>query len=166
MEFSHSRFTRFFSPDRSIEFRKESDGLEYGYYLVDDVLLRPLDQETPPKISLNEKIILNNILFETNKAEIQEASKPELNELVAFLNLSEKYHLKIMGHTDSQGNMDQNIVLSNNRANSIKQFLIENGIDESRIKAVGFGSAYPIVNNDSEENRKINRRVEIKITEK
>ena len=135
-----------FSPDSSIEFKKEPDGLEYGYYMVDDVLLRPLHQKISPKIKVNEKIILNNILFETNKANIQEVSKPELNELVAFLNLSERYHLKIMGHTDSQGDMDQNIVLSNNRANSIKQFLIENGIDESRIKAVGFGSAYPILN--------------------
>lgn len=157
-----------FSPDKSIEFKTETDGIEYGYYLLDDVLLRPLHQEKAkaPKLKTNEVIVLNNILFEFDKAVLQEISKPQLNELVEYLDLHQNYEIEIMGHTDSKGSKEHNLELSKNRANAIQQYLTSKGINDLRIHPTGLGSSYPIVANDSEENRKINRRVEIKIIEK
>ena len=70
-----------------------------------------------------------------------------------------------MGHTDSRGSEKHNLALSQKRANSIKAYLIENGVEDFRIKSIGLGSSNPIALNDSEKNRKINRRVEVKIVE-
>lgn len=155
-----------FSPDKSIEFTKEKDGLTYGYYLLDDVALRPLNPKVAQELSTNEIIVLEHVMFEFDKAKIQEVSKPQLDELAKYLSSNENYQLEIMGHTDSKGSVAHNLKLSQERANSIKQYLTEKGIDELRIVPIGLGSKYPIVDNETEENRKINRRVEIKVIEK
>ena len=155
-----------FSPDNSIGFKEEINGLDYGYYLLDDVLLRPVHPETPPELKPNEIIVLEKIFFEFDKANIQEVSKPQLNELVEYLKSNENYHLEIMGHTDSKGGEAYNLELSQERANSIKEFLVKNGIEDFRISPIGLGSTSPILANISEENRQINRRVEIRIIEK
>ena len=155
-----------FGSDKSMEVEQEENGLKYGYYLLDDVLLRPLYQNTHQKISLNETIILENILFEFDKATIIETSKPELDNLVKVLKSNDKFIIEIMGHTDNQGSLAHNLKLSQKRADSIKEYLTKNGVEVDRVIAKGMGSEYPIVSNDSEENRKINRRVEIKINER
>ena len=159
-----------FGPDESIEFKKEKNGLEYGYYLLDDVLLKALHQkpfqEIFQEIKVNENIVLENILFEFDKATIIETSKPELDKLAKFLISNHQYSIDIMGHTDTKGSTEHNLKLSQKRANSIKQYLTEKGVNNDRIYAIGLGSKHPIVPNTSEKNRKINRRVEIKIKEK
>ena len=71
--------------------------------------------------------------------------------------------IEIAGHTDSIGDNKTNIILSNNRAKSIKSYLVKNGILESRIKCVGYGEKQPITNNSTKEGREKNRRIEIRI---
>lgn len=164
-----------FLDDGYIEFKSEPDGLEYGYYLLDDVLLRPLNGKTPEppppppkqttKLKTNEVLVLENILFEFDKAILQDVSKPQLHELIEYLKSNDRYQIEIRGHTDAIGTTQRNQELSEQRANTIKNYLTTHGIQAQRVHPVGFGSSIPLAPNDSEDNRKINRRVEIKITE-
>jgi OOP family OmpA-OmpF porin len=154
-----------FSTPKTLKYKIEPDGLDYGYYLLDDVTLSPVDSTGLPLLVPDKIMVLEDILFEYNKAILQESSKPQLNELAEYLKANQQYHINIMGHTDSIGGKAYNLKLSEDRALSIKEYLLQQGIQEPRITSVGKGSDFPLVPNDSEENRKTNRRVEIKISE-
>jgi len=69
--------------------------------------------------------------------------------------------IRVEGHTDSNGKTEQLIKLSKDRAVAIKAYLVNRGIDENRVETVGFGGQYPVVDNDTEKNRRRNRRVEV-----
>ncbi|MPN15035.1 putative lipoprotein YiaD [bioreactor metagenome] len=77
-----------------------------------------------------------------------------------------KMQIKLQGHTDNIGNAKSNMILSNNRVESVKSFLVTKGIDETRIQTKGFGQSQPIETNDTEEGRAKNRRVEFFILSK
>jgi OOP family OmpA-OmpF porin len=79
--------------------------------------------------------------------------------------LKEEINIKIeiAGHTDSIGDNKTNLILSENRSKSVKSYLVTKGIDESRIKCVGYGENQPITSNSSNEGREKNRRIEIRI---
>ena len=154
-----------FSTPNTLAYKIEPDELEYGYYLLDDVSLNPVDSTGLPLLVPDKIMVLEDILFEYDKAVLQESSMPQLNELAEYLNSNQQYYINIMGHTDSRGSKAYNLKLSEDRALSIKNYLIQQGIQDTRITSIGKGSGFPIVPNDSEENRKINRRVEIKISE-
>jgi len=140
-------------------------GLDYGYYLFDDVMLKPLSPAKVTILKTNEVIILEHIIFEFDKATIKISSEDQLNELEDYLQLHEKYQLEVFGHTDAKGSLDYNLQLSQKRAIAIKQYLVQKGIHPDRISAIGKGSSNPVVTNDSDQNRQLNRRVEIKINE-
>lgn len=110
-----------------------------------------------PKEILKE--VYNNLNFETNKANILESSFNSLNELANLLQKT-NYSLIIAGHTDNVGSANSNLILSQKRAEAVKTYLINKGIDTQRITAKGFGENMPIAPNDTEENRALNRRVE------
>lgn len=116
---------------------------------------------TPLKVG--EIAPLNNIFFVQSKAEMLPESKPELDQLLRLLNINPDLEIELSGHTDNQGPALANMELSESRAISITNFLIENGIDKKRIKAKGYGENKPIASNDTAESRKKNRRVEIKV---
>jgi outer membrane protein OmpA-like peptidoglycan-associated protein len=107
--------------------------------------------------------VLNNIYFETAKAELKEKSKTELDKLIQFLTASPSLRVEITGHTDDIGDTKQNVVLSQKRAQAVTDYLIKSGIRSNRIKAVGYGKTRPIVPNTSDENRRQNRRIEWRI---
>jgi outer membrane protein OmpA-like peptidoglycan-associated protein len=111
------------------------------------------------------RIQFSSIEFETGSAEIHDEMKPDLEKLVDFLLDNPGMTLNISGHTDSKGDPDKNFKLSTDRANSIRNYLIERGnIDPARIEAKGYGSTMPIVKEEkTEEDRKLNRRVEFEI---
>lgn len=105
---------------------------------------------------------LNNLFFETAKYEILPESFVELDrwaEIIQTNNLKVEIH----GHTDNVGNAGNNQTLSQNRANSVRTYLISKGCKENQLTATGFGETKPVANNDGEEGRSKNRRVEIKI---
>ncbi|NJO00458.1 MAG: OmpA family protein [Bacteroidia bacterium] len=105
------------------------------------------------------------IEFKENSAEITDPMKPDLDKLIMFLSDHPNLGLKISGHTDSRGNPDDNLRLSQARADAIKEYLVREGrFQDTRIEATGYGSSRPIVANEvSEEDRRINRRVEFEI---
>lgn len=105
-------------------------------------------------------IVLKNILFETGSAQLKATSNAELDQLAKELKAKPALNIEISGHTDNVGNEATNKLLSKNRADAVKAYLVEKGIAETRLTTVGHGSAKPIASNDTEEGRKQNRRVE------
>jgi len=122
------------------------------------VLLQPIE--------IGNKVILNNIFFDTNKFDLKPESLAELDKLVEFMMLNPTLHIEISGHTDNVGSTQANQILSENRAKSVYQYLIINKIDAGRLVYKGYGETQPIAPNDNEDGRKKNRRTEFKIISK
>lgn len=108
---------------------------------------------------------LPNVQFEKNKAILLRSSIPQLNELAAYLIENKGIEAEIIGHTDSDGDAEANRILSQNRAEALRQYLIENGVESWRIKATGKGESDPVTDNSTAEGRAMNRRVEVKLSE-
>ena len=107
--------------------------------------------------------VLENIFFEVNKFELQPASITELEKVYKMLDLNKDIEVEISGHTDSDGNDQDNMVLSENRAQAVVDWLVEKGISSSRLSFKGYGETKPIVDNSSKENKAKNRRTELTI---
>jgi outer membrane protein OmpA-like peptidoglycan-associated protein len=120
-----------------------------------------MDRETDP---IESKIAFQSLEFENGKADILPAMHQDLDKLANFMIDHPKFTLNISGHTDSQGSEDSNLRLSQARADAIKAYLIyEFKIGANRINAHGYGSSKPIVEEQSDNDRKLNRRVEFDI---
>jgi outer membrane protein OmpA-like peptidoglycan-associated protein len=98
------------------------------------------------------------ILFDYNKWDIKPESEPLLDEIVDAMLSRPKLRLEIQGHTDNIGGPDFNQVLSERRATAVFDAIISKGIEQSRLRWIGFGMSMPVAQNDTEENRAKNRR--------
>ncbi len=107
--------------------------------------------------------ILNNIFFETDKYELKDKSRTELDKVVRFLDQNQEVSIEISGHTDDVGDPAYNKSLSEKRAQAVFTYLVDHGITPDRLKARGYGQSSPAYENDSPENRSKNRRIEFKI---
>ncbi len=107
----------------------------------------------------------NDILFETNKAELKPGAMRNLYPLITFLKEHPQRTLLIEGYTDSTGTDSYNLNLSQRRADAVLNFLSMNGIGADRVKAQGYGKEYPVATNNNEAGRSQNRRVELIISE-
>jgi outer membrane protein OmpA-like peptidoglycan-associated protein/Tfp pilus assembly protein PilF len=126
----------------------------------------PVHKDIPMEpLKAGARAIMKNIFFETNQYELIETSRIELNKLVAMLQKYPDIKIEIGGHTDNVGSHEYNISLSQNRAKSVRDYLIENKIDPARIKYKGYGETQPVDSNDTEEGKANNRRTEFKIIE-
>ena len=105
-----------------------------------------------------------NVFFDLNSATLLTNSNVELNALVEYLQNTLNATILIEGHTDNTGNANANMLLSNNRAEAIAQFLMNKGIDKNRITTKGYGSTKPIAENITEQGRTQNRRTSFTIT--
>lgn len=126
-------------------------------------------QETAFQLDMAEigaPIILRNIFFEFNKHQLLPTSFPELEKLYSYLQKNEKVVIEIAGHTDSVGTEIYNAALSEARASSVIAYLEEKGIDQNRMTAKGYGESRPVVSNNSEQGRAMNRRVEFTVLSK
>ena len=103
------------------------------------------------------------ILFDTGKASIKFQSAEVLNQIINVLKKFPKSRFRIEGYTDSTGNKQKNITLSQNRADAVKIYLIQGGIDQSRLESMGYGPEKPIASNKTRKGRELNRRVEINL---
>ena len=106
------------------------------------------------------------ILFDTGKATIKFQSAEVLNQIINVLKKFPKSRFRIEGYTDSTGNKQKNITLSQNRADAVKIYLIQGGIDQSRLESIGYGPDKPIASNKNKKGRALNRRVEINLIKK
>jgi outer membrane protein OmpA-like peptidoglycan-associated protein len=118
------------------------------------------------KAEVGSRAVLKNIFFDTGKSDLKQESVSELENIFELLESNPNLKVQINGHTDNTGDDSTNKVLSLKRASSVVNHLIEKGISQTRLTAVGFGEERPLVSNDDEmDGREINRRTEIEITE-
>lgn len=108
-------------------------------------------------------IRLNNIFFDFGKASLKEESHSELNRLAMLLTKNTDLSIEIGGHTDNVGSEEDNLNLSQQRTESVVNYLIEQGVSKSRLLAKGYGETSPLADNDTDEGKASNRRVEFKI---
>ncbi len=128
--------------------------------------VQPLEALVPPAerraVADSEAVFegkLENVLFETGRYGILPAHHPMLEEVLKVLADNPSYLLEIHGHTDDVGFPADNMILSNKRAASVKAFLVSQGIDEERLITKAFSEHNPVADNDTEEGRRLNRRV-------
>jgi outer membrane protein OmpA-like peptidoglycan-associated protein len=104
---------------------------------------------------------LGDVLFQTNRAELKPGARSNLDRLVDFLQQYPDRSVTIEGHTDSTGSSDHNLTLSQERADSVRSYLVTRGIDSRRVQAIGKGQDLPVASNDTAAGRQANRRVEV-----
>lgn len=118
------------------------------------------------KIDLGKSYTINDILFATNSYIVNDTIKAVVNEFADYLKQNPKLHVTIEGHTDNVGNPADNLILSQNRAKSIYNYLIGKGIDKPRLSYKGFGETKPIANNSTGDGKAKNRRTVFKVIAK
>lgn len=146
--------------------------LAEGYYSVTQYLdVTNLDKYTEidevnlflAPVEVDQVVRLNNIFFEGSSAKITAESLPELLRFVQFLKVNKKIEIELAGHTSNEGDAAKNLTLSKSRAQAVADFLIKNGIKESRLTVKGYGDTNPIGFNNTDEGRKMNERLEFKV---
>jgi outer membrane protein OmpA-like peptidoglycan-associated protein len=123
-----------------------------------DLLMMPLE--------VGQSIKLNNVFFEAGLPTLKSESYPELNRLIEILKENPNISIDLAGHTDHKGDKATLLKLSQDRVATVETYLVSNGINESRITGSGYGDTMPVAPSDTEENSRLNRRVEFKITKK
>ena len=112
--------------------------------------------------STGRKAIVRNVYFKFDDSQIVDESIPVLNSLLSLMKQNPGLAIEIAGHTDNIGSKDVNLRVSERRANAVRKWLIQNGIDGSRLSAKGYGESIPMASNDDElEGRELNRRIEL-----
>ncbi len=141
----------------------------------DEPFILKIDLQPIPDIAISEgpsnnseivegkPIILKNVFFETGSAELKDASINELNRLKKLLTDNPLLRIRINGHTDKVGSDEDNLVLSDDRAKAVYDYLVQNGIDMTRLSFKGYGETLPIADNETEDGRQLNRRTEFVI---
>lgn len=160
----------FVAPDGKTAFISSvRDGGQGGY----DIYTFQLPEEIRPdsanylsnvdvvELTSGDALVLQNIQFEYNSSALTEDSQSSIAILTDFLKRNPELKVELAGHTDDIGNAAYNQKLSAERAEVVRQALIANGIDESRLSAKGYGATKPLVPNDSDEHRAMNRRTEM-----
>lgn len=136
---------------------------------LDESLVKAIPESIrSPKMENEEQDIIttafNSLEFAYNESTILLTSNESLDALAALLKQKQDWKLQISGHTDNVGKQEENLVLSKERAEAVKDYLVKKGIASERIETQYFGSSKPIATNETEEGRQKNRRVEMKIT--
>ncbi len=120
-------------------------------------LTRKPTNPPPPEAT---RFVIDGVEFDTGKATLRPESKAKLARVVEYMTHKKSARIEISGHTDNVGKPKANLALSQKRAESVRDYLVAEGIEESRIEAVGYGDTMPLAPNDSDEGRQRNRRIE------
>jgi outer membrane protein OmpA-like peptidoglycan-associated protein len=154
----------------------------WSYMYIDDVKVRPIQRKlecsceneylasiaVDPPLELNEykKIKLDAILFDFDADILTDEAMQQLEEVFILLKKNRAMYMEISGHTDVVGPDGYNLGLSKRRAQRVIDHLTAKGIDPSRLQLTFFGKEQPVANNETDEGRHQNRRVEFQILEK
>lgn len=126
-----------------------------GQKLTRNIALTPL--------AVGDKVTLKNIYFEMSKSDLLSASFAELDKLVSMMQDNPNMSIRLEGHTDIIGDHDKNLQLSRDRVTACQRYLVQQGIAIDRIQTIGYGDTRPILTKGTDEERKVNRRVEFVI---
>jgi outer membrane protein OmpA-like peptidoglycan-associated protein len=140
-------------------------------YFIDNISLTENKNDSSfavriDSLNIGQSLILQNIYFDFDKYVLLKESFLMLDSIADYLDKKRNIRIQVTGHTDNVGSNEYNNELSNKRAMSVVDYLVNKGIAASRLQAAGFGSGFPIESNDTEEGRQKNRRIEIKIIDK
>ena len=143
-----------------------TDSTKYGML---DIPALGLDESYTEPFKVNIKFEparmyrLDNVHFDFGKASLRPDSYNQLEELVSYLKNKDAIKVEIAGHTDNVGKEADNVKLSQQRAETLKAYLVKKGILSARIVAKGYGAAEPVADNETDEGRQLNRRTEVRI---
>lgn len=144
------------------------DTVTEGVYVLHPKPWHPIIVDPLPvkKDTVIERVELRSLSFDQTKAELKESSKAELDIVAQWMMRDTAVRIRFIGHTDNQGDPALNVKLSEERVLNVKKYLVAKGIAADRIETVGYGGAFPVASNATEEARKLNRRVELEILSK
>ena len=114
-------------------------------------------------IEANAKVILKNVFFDTKKTDLKPESITELDNVVRLMNENPNMKIQIRGYTDNVGKPADNLILSQGRAVSVVNYLLNKGVKNERLSYKGFGETNPIATNDTEQGKALNRRTELSV---
>ena len=161
-------FVTDFNEDLLVSVKKEGYAFQTQYVSSKDTL-----NEQPKKVDIELKKLelggqytINDILFATNSFEINDTIKTVLDEFIIYLKENPRLNVVLQGHTDNVGNPADNMILSENRAKTVSDYLASNLINKSRLSYKGYGETKPIASNEKEEGRAKNRRTVFVVTSK
>ncbi|MDF2436950.1 MAG: outer membrane protein/peptidoglycan-associated protein [Bacteroidota bacterium] len=147
--------------DYKVQYKAFSENMDYNHLKIPSmegtVTFEYKLIINPPKV-----YTLDNVFFDTGKSTLKPESSKELNELAEYMIKKKSLKIEIAGHTDNIGNKDANQKLSEDRANSVKTFLVKKGVDQQRVMAKGYGDSQPVADNGTDEGRQKNRRTEVR----
>lgn len=109
-------------------------------------------------------LTLDDVLFDTGRAELKPGARRSLDQIAQFLAQNPERRVQVEGFTDSQGSNDFNLELSQSRADAVAMAIIQRGIDAQRVRAMGYGEEFPVASNTETGSRQLNRRVEIVVS--
>ena len=115
------------------------------------------------KHEAGEVMLLNNLIFQVGKSKISPESYPELDLVVNMMTENDNMIIQLEGHTDYQGDAEENMKLSRQRVEAVKEYLVSHGIKAKRIETKAFGATVPLSRDNTPEAHRINRRVELRI---
>ena len=116
-------------------------------------------------LTIGSSITLDNVLFERASPKMLSSSYDQFDILIEVMKENDNLNIQLKGHTDGKGNPRSNLQLSQERVDSVTEYLRKGGINKKRISGIGYGGKYPIASNETEETRRLNRRVEFEIVE-
>ncbi len=158
-----------FNVDENTKHKEEENGIDYSYYLVDDIILRPLhptaERLEDRGIDIGNTIVLDRIYFDWDETTLLSKSITQLEELYDLLIKYPNMQVQINGHTDASGSHSYNADLSERRCQAVVNYLFDRGITSSRVNTKYFGETQPIATNETAAGRQLNRRVEFLIQE-
>jgi len=138
-----------------------NNGTNFEEFVQKEKILNKSDIQ----LQINNIILKNKIIFERRSFEPTNRSKMTIEDIAHILNKNSKYRVEVAGHTDSNGDSRLNKQISQNRANRVKELLVNLGVNENRIIAIGYGNEFPIVKDNKEGLSEANNRVEFNLGE-
>lgn len=145
----------------SLRYKKFTTDVDYTKMNV------PADKEATYEVEIKidppKDFVLENVYFETGKSNLKPNSFKALNDLVEILKIKSTMAVEIQGHTDNVGKDEDNLKLSQERADEVRKYLISKGISEARVSAKGYGPTMPVADNGTDAGKAKNRRTSLKV---
>lgn len=147
-----------------IKYRAMSTSVDYSTLALPPAKDTLVSFDVNITFELPKVYTLDNVFFDTGKSTLRPESSKELNELAEYMSLKKTLVIEIAGHTDNVGAKEANQKLSEDRAKTVRDYLLKKSISPERITAKGYGDTQPVASNDTDKGKQKNRRTEVRIT--